>query len=405
MKILFIDVNCKQGSTGKIVYDLYNECNINGYTAAVCYGRGAVINEPNILKFSSDIEVYVHAFLTRITGLTGCYSFFATEKLIKFIESFKPDVVHIHELHAYFVNISPLLNYLKKNGIKTVWTFHCEFMYTGKCGHAYECEKWKTECGKCPNVKGYPSSLFFDYTKKMYNDKKKLFNYYDNLTIVTPSKWLADRVNLSFLSKKGVEVVHNGIDTQDIFKPRNCEHLKSKHAISNEKVVLAVAPGLLSEEKGGRYILEIAKRMKDENIKFILIGVDEKDEKFDSNVIALGRTANQLELAEYYTLADITVLPSKKETFSLICAESLACGTPIVGFDSGAPSEVAPEGYGIFVPYGNINELENTLRLALNKRNTLRDSKECVSFSRKRYDKSVMINKYIDIYKSVMYRR
>ena len=404
MKILLIDVNCKQGSTGKIVYDLYKGCNLIGYTAAVCYGRGTVVEESNILKFSRDIEMYAHAFLTRITGLTGCYSFFATQRLLKFIESFKPDVVHIHELHAYFVNIRPLLNYLKKNGIKTVWTFHCEFMYTGKCGHAYECEKWKTECGKCPNIKGYPSSFFFDFTKKMFNEKKMLFNHYNNLTIVTPSQWLADRVNLSFLNKKDIKIVHNGIDTQNIFKPRNFERLKLKHAILKEKIVLTIASGLLSEQKGGRYILEIAKRMKGENIKFILIGVDKTSEKFDSNVIALGRTANQMELAEYYSMADITVLPSKKETFSLICAESLACGTPIIGFDSGAPSEVAPEGYGIFVPYGNVNEMEIVLRLALNNRNNLRDSYECVRFSRERYDKSVMVNKYIDIYKNIMLR-
>ncbi|MHC1682799.1 MAG: glycosyltransferase [Clostridiaceae bacterium] len=402
MRILFIDVNCKQNSTGKIVYDLYNGCNSKGNSAAICYGRGAIVDEPNILKFSSNIEIYFHAFLTRITGFTGCYSYFATRKLLKFIKLFNPDVVHIHELHAYFINIKPLINYLKKNNIKTVWTFHCEFMYTGKCGHAYECKKWKCGCGKCPDINRYPSSLLFDFTKKMHNDKKRLFKDFDNLTIITPSQWLADRVNQSFLKNKKTKVIHNGMDTVNVFKPRACEYLKAKHSITNEKIVLAVAPGLLSEEKGGRYILKIAERMKNENLKFILIGVDEKDKNFGSNVITLGRTEDQIQLAQYYSLADITVLPSKKETFSLVCAESLACGTPVVGFDSGAPKEIAPQGFGVFVPYGNIDALEEAIRLSLSNPKIFKESKECVQFSREHYDKTIMTNNYLNLYKDLL---
>ncbi|MCA1031317.1 glycosyltransferase [Bacillus timonensis] len=398
MKVLLIDVNYKYSSTGKIVHDLYTDLTNNGHQAAVCYGRGPLENAPNVYKFSSNAEVYAHALLTRVTGLTGKYSPLATRNLIKFMDEFKPDVVHIHELHAYFINIAPVLNYLKENKVKTIWTFHCEFMYTGKCGHAFDCEKWKTECGNCPQVREYPSSFFFDFTRKMFNEKKKLFNGFDNLTIVTPSYWLSGRVNESFLADKDVRVIHNGIDTTNTFYPRNFDHLKKLHNITDEKIVVAVAPDLMSEQKGGRWVKELAARFKDKRVKFILIGVDDLSEEFGDNIIALGRTKNQIELAEYYSMADLTILTSMKETFSLVCAESLACGTPIIGFDSGAPSEVAPKGYGMFVPYGDVDSLEKAVRVSFEETEIFNSKDECVNYSKHNYSKESMYNNYLDLY-------
>lgn len=398
MKVLLIEVNCKYSSTGEIVYNLYTDLNNNGHIAAVCYGRGPLVTGTNIYKFSSNIEVYAHAFLTRLTGLTGCYSIFATKNLIKFMDEFKPDVVHIHELHAYFVNLAPVINYLKKNNIKTVWTFHCEFMYTGKCGHAFECEEWKNECGKCPQVKEYPSSLLFDFTRKMFKEKKRLFDGFDNLKIVTPSKWLADRVKQSFLGDRDIKVIHNGIDTQNIFYPRAYEHLKVKHNITDEKIVLAVAPYLMKPRKGGRIVIELAKRMQNEKVKFILIGVDDLTKKFDDNVIAMGRTSNQIELAEYYSLADVLVICSKRENFPTTCIEALCCGTLVVGFDAGGTKETAPEGYGSFVEYGDIESLAGVIRALFKGESNLRSKSKCESYGKTNYSKIVMVKKYMQIY-------
>lgn len=398
MKILLLDVNCKHSSTGKIVYDLYTEFNNNGCRAAVCYGRGPLVDEPDIYKFSSNTEVYVHALLTRITGLTGCYSYFATRNLIKFIDEFKPDVVHMHELHAYFVNIIPVINYLKENNIKTVWTFHCEFMYTGKCGHAYECEKWKTGCNKCPGVGRYPSSMFLDFTRKMFGEKREAFNGFDNLIIVTPSQWLADRVRQSFLGDKRIEVIHNGIDTENIFYLRSCDHLKKKHNINGKKVVLAVAPNLMSEGKGGRHVLRLAKKMKGEKVIFILIGIGESGEQFDSNVIALGATKNQHELAEYYSMADLFVICSQRENFPTTCIEALSCGTPICGFDVGGTKETASDGYGVFVSYGDIDLLAEIVRSSFSDKNKFKSKKECELYGKTNYSKSLMTGNYLDLY-------
>lgn len=395
MKILIIDVNCKNSSTGKIVYDLYTHLRNSHHEVRVCYGRGPLIIEPEIYKFSSNLEVYAHALLTRLTGLTGNYSPFASRKLIKLIEEFNPDVVHIHELHAYFVNIAPLMRYLKKKNIKTIWTFHCEFMYTGKCGHAYECEKWKNECNHCPQKKEYPSSLIFDFTKKMFHQKKRLFDSFDNLTIITPSLWLADRVKQSFLRDKNIAVIHNGIDT-DIFHQRPFDHLKVKHHISDEKIILAVAPDLMSASKGGRFVLEIAKRMSKENIRFVLIGIKDLNEKFHDNIIAMGRTDNQIELAEYYSMADVFLMCSKRETFSLTCVESLSCGTPVIGFKAGAPETIALEEYSQFVDYGDVDEMVKVIHEWIDKKSKISDklSETAIGI----YSKKIMYRDYLKFY-------
>lgn len=395
MRVLLIDVNCKQGSTGKIVYDLFSELYRKGHTAAICYGRGQAVNESNITKISSDWEMYLHALLTRTTGLTGYFSPLATRKLIRIIEAFKPDIVHIHDLNTYYVNIIALVKYLKKHRIKTVWTFHSEFMYTGKCGHAYDCEKWKTECGSCPQLREYPSSWFFDFTRKMHRDKKALFKDFNNLTIVTPSQWLSRRVRQSFLGEKDIRVINNGVN-HEIFKPRPYDRLKKRHGITNEKIVLAVAPNLMSELKGGRKVVELAERFRGEQVKFILIGVDNPPEEVGENVIALGRTTNQEELAEYYSMADVFLICSKMENFPTTCIEAVSCGTPVAGFDAGGTKETAPEGYGVFVPYGDMDNLEKAVRNLLKK---LPRSEDIAVWASKEYSKVTMANRYVDLYR------
>ena len=270
-RVLLIDVNCKGSSTGKIVYDLYTNLRADGRTAAICYGRGVNIEEENIYKFGLDWETNIHAGLSRITGYNGYFSFFSTKRLINYIEQFKPDLIHINELHAYFVNIKPLIEYIKSKNIPVVWTFHCEYMYTGKCGYAYECCKYQNECGGCPAIKDYPKSQWFDKTKQMLGRKKNLLGDW-NFTIVTPSQWLADRVKTSFLKDKEIKVIHNGIDT-NVFHPVDANDLKRKLNISDKsKVVLAVAPDIMSERKGGKWVLKLADKMKDENVFVVLVG-------------------------------------------------------------------------------------------------------------------------------------
>ena len=270
-RILLIDVNCKHSSTGKIVYDLYTYLRSDGRSASICYGRGEKIEEEGIFKFGSDGETLLHAGLSRLTGYNGCFSPLSTIRLIKAIEAYKPDLIHIHELHAYFVNISPLIQYIKAHHIPLIWTFHCEFMYTGKCGYAYECDNYKKECGNCPAVREYPKSLFFDKTRQMLKTKRELLSDLD-FTIITPSQWLADRVKQSFLGNKRIKVIHNGIDTS-VFHPVDTVDLRQRIGIpEDQKIVLALAPKIMSERKGGQWVLKLAEKMKDEKIFFVLVG-------------------------------------------------------------------------------------------------------------------------------------
>lgn len=356
-RILLIDVNCKYSSTGKIVYDLFNYLHSQGRDACICYGRGELIREEGIFKFGLDWETKIHAILARLTGYNGCFSPFSTRRLIKYIKQFKPDLIHIHELHAYFVNIKTLLRYIKNNNIKVVFTFHCEYMYTGKCGYAYTCDKYKRVCGKCPAVHDYPKSLFFDKTKQMFLMKKKLLQDMD-MTIVIPSQWLAERVKTSFLKDKPIKVIHNGVDTT-IFHPVDSSELRKKLGIPLEnKIILAVAPNITDERKGCQWVLQLAKMMGDKKITFILVG-DGHIEEIPDNCIIAGKIANQSILATYYSLADLFVIFSLKETYSMTCAEALCCGTSVVGFKCGAPETVFKEPYAKFFEYGDIESVQN----------------------------------------------
>lgn len=272
-RILLLDVNCKQSSTGKIVYDLYQNLRSEGRTVSICYGRGEKVDEPDILKFGYDWETYCHAGLSRLTGYNGCFSYFSTKRLIQYIEQFHPDVIHIHELHAYFVNIRPLIEFIRQKNIRVVWTFHCEYMYTGKCGLAFDCEGYLGECGNCPAVHDYPASLFFDRTNRMFLQKKTLLEPM-NFTIATPSEWLARRVRRSFLKDKSIEVIHNGIETS-VFYPRKDMELRRKLGIPDDhRVVLAAAPGIMREIKGGEWVLKLAESCKDLKLTFVLVGDD-----------------------------------------------------------------------------------------------------------------------------------
>lgn len=397
MKILFIDVNYKKSSTGKIVHALAKSLISNGHAALVLYGRGEKSYDDIGLRIASIIEVYFHALMTRLTGVTGFFSYFATRKIIRSIERFEPDVVHLHELHGYYVNFGKIVAYLKEKKIPVIWTFHCEFAYTGKCGHAYECEKWKESCNNCPQLNEYPASVYFDFTDKMHQWKKTDFSGFQNLIITTPSRWLAERVKQSFLKSHDIRVVYNGIDVDNVFHPVEYAELLKRYNLEKKKIILAVAPDIMSDRKGGDWVLKLANFF-DDKYKFILVGVAKPIEDLPSNVLAINKTNNQIELAKFYSMADILLLTSEKETFSLVTAESLACGTPVIGFDSGAPPEVAPEGYGYFVPYGRLDLLLKSIKDYFENEIELHDSSRCENFAKENYCNRSMYRNYLNLY-------
>lgn len=399
MRILLIDVNCKYSSTGKIVYDIFQGASGRGDTALLCYGRGPLIKEKGIYKFGIDAETYLHAGLARITGYNGCFSWMSTKRLLYVIKKFQPDVIHIHELHAYFVNIKPLLRYIKAAGIKVVWTFHCEYMYTGKCGHANACLKHETGCGNCPELHVYPKSLFFDRTRQMFRMKKDLLTEMD-LTIVCPSEWLRDRVRRSFLKGKRIDVIYNGVDTE-IFHPVSVCAIKEELRIPpGSRVVLTVGADIMNERKGGREVLKLAGRFS-KDILFVLIGAKKSEIMKNGNIMILPTVTDPKRLVMFYAMADVFLLCSKKETFSMTCAEALCCGTRVVGYQCGAPETIFQGPYAVFVEQGDMDALEVETKRALGKGWKEGDREACAIDAQDRYGKSRMTEKYFDLYDEV----
>ncbi len=401
MKIAQIDVNYNFSSTGKIVADLVTDLGEAGHSTMACFGRGPYSQNDHVYRISSKAEVLLHVLGTRITGLTDYFSPLATHRLIEHLEHFMPDVVHLHDLHGYYINIRPLIEYLKAKCIPTVWTFHSEFMYTGKCGHAFDCDKWKTECNNCPDLKGYPKSWLFDFTTHMFREKQALFADFEQLHLVAPSEWLANRMRQSIVQDKPISVVHNGLDITT-FCRRDTKGLRSSLGLTNEYVVLSVGSDLLSELKGGRWVLELAKRNRNADMVFVMVGVEQMPKQIPDNVRIIPRIFDQNLLAEYYSLANVLLLTSTKETFSMVSAESLACGTPVIGFDSGAPKEVALPGFGEFVPYSDIDALESLLLRVKKGEFILKPSTECAQFARERYSKDAMVKAYESTYQQLI---
>ncbi|TVT58073.1 MAG: glycosyltransferase [Sedimenticola thiotaurini] len=402
MKVALVDVNYGSSSTGKIVADLVTGLTQRGHQAIAFYGRDSGIGDTGgAVKISSSVEVLFHAFATRVSGLTDGFSHFSTRRLIRQLELFEPDVVHLHDIHGYFVDIPDLCTYLKSKRIATVWTFHCEFMYTGRCGYAMECEEWRSGCKQCPDLSRYPKTLFFDFAGWMYQRKRNLFADFRRLQLVAPSEWLASRMRQSMIRDKPISVVLNGLNTR-IFRPHDVGGLRTEMGLEGKYCVLSVGADLLSERKGGRWVVELAKRFERDELVFLMVGVDSLPSSMPENVIMLPRIEDQTKLAELYSLGSVLLLPSEKETFSMVSAEALACGLPVVGFDSGAPREVAPENFGSFVPYGDLDALEALLRTVCSGTDGLKSAAECVKFAESRYSQKAMVMAYEAIYQRVI---
>jgi putative colanic acid biosynthesis glycosyltransferase len=399
MKILQVNVVYRKGSTGKIVYDIHRELIEQGMKSIVCFGRGIKRNEPNIYKISSEMLAKFNVLRARITGLQYNGSLISTLRLINIIKREKPDVVHLHCINGNFVNIYKLFAFLKKTNIRTVLTLHAEFMHTGSCGHAFECNKWLTGCGSCPQLKEATGSYLLDRTHIAWLKMKDSFNGFDNLRIVAVSKWLGERAKRSpIMNGHNFSVIWNGIDTRDTFHPCNFEFLKEKHGLKDEMILLHVTANFSMDKddvKGGRYIVELASRLKDDNVKIIVVGSRDLVMSLPDNIINAGNITDQKELAAYYSMADLTVITSKRETFSMVCAESLACGTPVIGFKAGAPEEIALPKYSEFVDFGDVSELVNiTYKWIKRKGMGFRPDSEAIF----NYSKNKMCSDYQKIY-------
>ena len=403
MKLLQINCVYKKGSTGKLSYDIHKGVLNSSNESVICYGRGEKTKDEKVIKTCGELYSKFNNLISRFTGLMygGCY--FSTKKLINTIKKEKPDIVHLHCINGYFVNIYKLVEFLKKSGIKTVLTLHAEFMHTANCGHAFECNNWKTGCGNCPRLREETKSLFLDNTALSFKKMKKAFEGFENLKVVSVSPWLKERAEVSpILKGKNHLIVLNGVDTS-VFYSRENSSVKRELGIENKKVIFHATAWFSTQKnhlKGGYYVVQMAKRFlqKDSDVVFLVAGESKPFGELPSNVIFLGNVSDQNKLAEYYSAADLTLLTSKKETFSMVVAESLCSGTPVVGFEAGAPERITIDDFSSFVPYGDEDRLFDEINYWLNRSDI---NKSAISSAAKlKYGKEIMINEYKKIYEN-----
>lgn len=391
MKIVQINVTCDAGSTGKICLAVSELLSINGIENYICYSAGNS-NYPLGIKYSNKIKIKLQTLVSRIFGNYGFESKGITKKLIKELEKIKPDMIHIHNIHAHNCNLEMLFQYIKKNKIKAYWTFHDCWAFTAYCPYfdMIGCDKWKTGCYGCPQRKQL--SWFFDRSEYLYNKKKTAIMGAD-LTIITPSKWLGNLVKESFFKDFPVKVINNGIDL-NTFKPTKSSFRES-YGCEHKYIVLGVASGW-EKRKGLDIFCGLANRLDKEKYQVFLVGTDNHvDKLLPKGIISIHRTANQTELAKIYTAADVFVNPTREENYPTVNMEALACGTPVLTFKTGGSPEIIDNTCGTVVLKDDIDAMyQEIIRICETKPYSKDDClKKAESF-----DKNEKFRDYIKLY-------
>lgn len=356
MKILMINSVCGIGSTGRICTDLADALSKNGHEVKIAYGRG---NAPDkyatyAVRIGNELNVRMHALVSRVFDNTGYCSKKATERFIEWVKDYNPDVIHLHNIHGYYINIEVLFNYLSKANKRVIWTLHDCWPFTGHCVYfsAIKCEKWKNGCDNCPQKKEYPSSLLLDRSAINWKRKKELFTSIKDMTLITPSEWLAGLVRTSFLGKYPVMVINNGIDT-DVFMPTPSD-FRQKHGLQKKKILLGVS-NQWTERKGFNDFIKLAS-MIDDDYRIVLVGLSQKQIKnLPGNIIGISRTKSTTELAEIYTAADVFLNPTYEDNYPTVNLEAQACGTPVITYFTGGSPESVP--YNNCCKQGLLNEV------------------------------------------------
>ena len=383
------------GSTGRIIDEISNWCRPKGIRTIKVIPddiQNRPLDNDTILACSQFIRIS-SIRLSRLTGLNGFFPFLSTIRLIKRIKKTNPDIIHLHNLHNSYINLPVLFAFLKNANIKTIWTIHDCWSFTGHCTHftIEKCDRWKTMCKNCTQYRKYPASIY-DNSRLMFHLKKKWFTNIPNLTIVSPSFWLSSLIHQSFLSSYTNIVIHNGINL-DVFKPTNSS-FREKYNLAEKNIVLGVAFDW-SYRKGLDVFVELARRLP-EKYQIILVGVDSELEKdLTKKIITIKKTNSQSELAEIYTAANVFVNPTREEVFGLVNIEALACGTPVITFNTGGSPECIDSSCGIVVEQNDIDGLETAIISCCEI--SIIDSTSCIQRA-KLFDTNKTCDKYYSLY-------
>jgi putative colanic acid biosynthesis glycosyltransferase len=399
LKVLQINTVCGVGSVGRIVRQIHEALREKGHESYIAYGRKPLRCD-GAIRIGGDLDVYFHVFLTRVFDLHGFGSKKATKKFLKIVEEINPDIIHLHNIHGYYLNIEVLFDFLKSFDKPVVWTLHDCWAFTGHCSHfTYaKCERWKTGCYSCPEKKSYPRSVIFDNSKSNYARKKKAFTSAKNMTLVTPSQWLAGLVKESFLGDYPVQVIPNGIDTE-VFKPTPSD-FKKRYGLDGKFLILGVA-NVWEKRKGFDYFLDLSKYLSDDEI-IVLVGLsDERIKNLPNNIIGIKRTNSAKELAEIYTAADVFFNPTLEDNYPTVNLEAQACGTYVITFDSGGTKEtIISKESGIAIKPCNAEDIMNLIRVLRSKG---RKAANVDSSARSVISHRFMVGSYISLYEKLRY--
>ena len=400
--ILQISIEVNSGSVGRIAEQIGERIVDRGWESYITFARNNLPSKSKVIRIGNKFDVYKHVLTTRIFDNHCFSSERATKKLVEQIKALDPDVIHLHHLHGYFINIEILFSYLAEANKPVVWTFHDCWSFTGHCAY-FEyvgCNKWIDGCYSCEQKTDYPKSIFLDRSKTNYHDKKRLFNLVRKMVIVPVSYWLGDLVANSFLKQYPIQVIQNGIDT-NVFSPKgDCNAIKQKFGVSKPFMILGVA-STWEKRKGLKYFVEL-DRLIPEDAVIVLVGLSKQQvAELPNSIISLERTENVDDLAALYSAADVFVNATLEDTFPTTNLESLACGTPVITFATGGSVESVSSNTGLITAKKDVESL--LLAIATIRKNTKQFyTVACRERAVELYDKNLKFNDYINLYTSLL---
>lgn len=389
-------------STGRIMQEIGELAMQHGWRSCIAYskGRDGIKScKSEVIPVGNKWSTIWHGLETRLFDRHGLASNEATRLFVKQIQELEPDVIHIHNIHGYFLNYQILFDFLAKSNIPVVWTVHDCWLYTGHCYYySYAgCNKWQTGCGHCPQKKEFPASWLIDRSHQNYEDKKQAFTSLplDQLTIVPVSEWIREEMQHSFFRNNQFHVIHNGINT-NIFNIYNPEQVKQKYGLNGKHILLGVA-SIWSREKGFDDCIQMADLLHPDEM-LVLVGVrPEQQKKLKKNMLGIPRTENIHQLAELYAAADAFINPTWQDNYPTVNLEAIACGTPVVTYRTGGSIEAITDQTGFIVPQGNVKEMLEAARL-ISQRGKAYYQQPCRTYALENFRKEDRYQDYLDLY-------
>lgn len=388
------------GSHGRIAEEIGFELLKGNHKSYIAVALASRTSQSEVIKIGSIVDRYLHGLRTRLTDMHGFASSIPAINLVKRIKKTNPDLIHLHNIHGYYLHIGILFNFLKEFDKPIIWTLHDCWPFTGHCAHFQDvnCTKWKTQCYHCPLTRGYPASWYLDNSKNNYINKKKLFTGLKNLTIVSPSQWLKGQLQESFLSDYEIRVINNGIDLGK-FKIKNSEGYKKKYNLI-KRYILGVA-NIWTRKKGLNDFIKL-RSMLDREMEVVLVGLTKKQiRSLPDGITGIIRTESMEELAALYSGAEAFVNPTYVDNFPSVNIESLACGTPVITYKTGGSPEAVDNITGIVVEKGDIIGLKNSIALILSSEYKY-TPEQCRKRAEKYFSSEKMCRDYLTLYEDIL---